>query len=224
MVILIIEDEAKTAAYLKKGFSEFSIKAEVASDGEQGLQLALSGKFDFIILDVMIPRRDGWSVITELRKRGCELPVIMLTALDAFPNRVKGLELGVDDYMVKPFSFSELYARIKTILRRGPSLVKEDYLQVADLSVDLETHRVARGGRRIDLTPKEFAILSLLARKAGEVISRTRIVERIWDKDFEENAKLLDVHMKRLRAKVDEPFDVKLIHTVRGVGYVLEVR
>lgn len=223
MMILIVEDEVKTATYLKKGFSEYGLDSEIASDGEDGLQRALSGRYDFVILDVMLPKRDGWSVITELRKRGCDVPVIMLTALDAFPSRVKGLDLGVDDYVVKPFSFSELYARIRTISRRGPFL-KQENLLVADMELELDTHRVTRGGKEIELTPKEFAILLLLVRKTGEVVSRTRIIEKVWKKHLEENSKMLDVHMMRLRAKIDDPFEVKLIHTVRGAGYVLEER
>jgi len=224
MLILIIEDEVKTAAYLKKGFSEYGISAEVAQDGEDGLQRALTGKYDFIILDVMLPRRDGWSVITELRRRRIETPVLMLTALDAVPSRVKGLELGVDDYLVKPFAFSELYARIRTISRRGPPLQQQEVLRVADLEIDLEGRRVTRGGKRLDLTPKEFALISLLARRSGEVISKTRIAERIWDMTVDGNLNIIDVHVRRLRAKVDDPFEKKLIHTVRGVGYVLEER
>jgi two-component system copper resistance phosphate regulon response regulator CusR len=148
----------------------------------------------------------------------------MLTALDAVPSRVKGLELGVDDYLVKPFAFSELYARIRTISRRGPPLQQQEVLRVADLEIDLEGRRVTRGGKRLDLTPKEFALISLLARRSGEVISKTRIAERIWDMTVDGNLNIIDVHVRRLRAKVDDPFEKKLIHTVRGVGYVLEER
>ncbi|MBJ6727276.1 heavy metal response regulator transcription factor [Geomesophilobacter sediminis] len=223
MLILIVEDEVKTAAFIKKGLSEYGILSDVAYDGEEGLQRALTGKYDFLILDILLPNRDGWSIISELRRRRIDVPVIMLTALDAVPSRVRGLESGVDDYMVKPFAFSELYARIQTISRRGPTL-KQEVLRVADLELDLEGRRATRAGKRLDLTPKEFALLTLLVRRSGEVIPRTRIVERIWDMDVDSNANILDVHMRRLRAKVDDPFEVKLIHTVRGVGYVLEER
>jgi two-component system, OmpR family, copper resistance phosphate regulon response regulator CusR len=223
MHLLIIEDELKTSAFLKQGFSESGIVADVAGDGEEGLRLALTGEYDLIVLDVMLPKRDGWAVITELRRRGKETPVIMLTARDALPERVRGLELGADDYLVKPFAFSELLARVTTILRRGPSL-KQDILHVADLEIDLQGHRATRGGKRLDLTPKEFALLSLLIRRSGEVMSRVRIAERIWNIRFETESNVVDVHMRRLRSKVDDPYEKKLIHTVRGSGYVLEER
>jgi two-component system copper resistance phosphate regulon response regulator CusR len=226
MRILVVEDEVKTSGFLKKGFAELSIVADVVEDGEGGLNRAYTGDYDFIILDVMLPKRDGWSVIAELRRRGKETPVIMLTARDAVPDRIRGLELGVDDYLVKPFSFFELYARIRTILRRGPTL-KQEVMHVADLEIDLVRQRVTRGGKRLDLTHKEFSLLSLLVSKSGEVISKMRIAERIWNSDYDDYAKtsnIIDVHMARLRAKVDEPFENKLIHTVRGMGYVLEER
>jgi two-component system copper resistance phosphate regulon response regulator CusR len=226
MRILVIEDEAKTSQFLKKGFSERSVIADVADEGEEGLHRALTGEYDLIVLDVMLPKRDGWSVIAELRRRGKETPVIMLTARDAVPDRIRGLELGVDDYLVKPFSFSELYARIHTILRRGPTL-KHEVLHVADLEVDLVGQRATRSGKRLDLTQKEFAILSLLVRKSGEVITKFRIAEQVWNTDFDSFGKIaniIDVHMARLRAKVDDPFERKLIHTIRGMGYVLEER
>jgi two-component system copper resistance phosphate regulon response regulator CusR len=226
MRILVIDDEVKTSAFLKKGFSERSITADVAGEGEEGLHRALTGEYDLIILDVMLPKLDGWSVIAELRKRGKETPVIMLTARDAVPDRIRGLELGVDDYLVKPISFLELYARIRTILRRGSTL-KQEVLRVADLEVDLVRQRATRGGKRLDLTQKEFAILSLFVRKSGEVISKIRIAEQVWNTDFDSFAKIaniIDVHMAHLRAKVDDPFEKKLIYTIRGMGYVLEER
>ena len=223
MYILIIEDETKTSAYLKKGFTENGFIADIAEDGETGLERARTGEYDLIVLDVMLPSRDGWSVIADLRRRGIETPVIMLTALNQVPERVRGLELGVDDYLVKPFAFSELLARIRTILRRGPSL-KNDIIRIADLEIDLLGHRASRGGKRLDLTPKEFLLISLLARRSGEVMSRVRIAERIWNIRFESESNIVDVHMRRLRAKVDDPFEIKLLHTVRGIGYVLEER
>ena len=227
MRILVIEDEAKTIAYLKKGFAEYSINADVAEDGDKGLDLALHTDYDFIILDVMLPKRDGWSVITELRHRKKMTPVIMLTARDAVTDRIKGLQLGVDAYLVKPFSFSELAAWINAVLRRGPTLKNEQLLRVADLEIDLARQRVSRSGKRLDLTPKELSLLSLLASRPGEVISKLRIAEQIWNTDFdsvEKVANIIDVHMARLRAKVDDSFEKKLIHTVRGRGYVLEER
>ena len=221
MKILVIEDEPKAAAYLKKGLNESGFVVDVAVDGEQGLQLGSSNGYDLIILDVMLPRRDGWSVLAELRKSAVATPVLFLTAKDAVLDRVKGLELGADDYLVKPFAFSELIARIRSILRRGQSR-SQDVIQIADLEVDLIRHRAARGGKRMDLTPKEFSLLSLLVRRSGEVLSRTLIAEKVWDMNFDSGTNVVDVHVRRLRAKLDDPYEVKLIQTVRGVGYVLE--
>ena len=223
MKVLIVEDESKTAGYLRKGLLENGFVVDVAEDGETGLHLAQSGAYDLVILDIMLPRRDGWSVIAELRRQGKETPVLMLTARDDVQDRVKGLELGADDYLVKPFAFSELLARARSVLRRGPGRHQEK-LQVADLEIDLVRHRAARAGRRLDLTPKEFLLLSLLARHAGDVLSRTLIAEQVWDMNFDGGTNVVDVHVGRLRSKVDEPFPVPLIHTVRGVGYVLEPR
>ena len=223
MRVLIIEDEVKTAAFLRKGLKEEGYAVDVAHRGDEGLNLALSREYDLIVLDVMLPGLDGWEVIKKIRSTHRDTPVLFLTARDAVQDRIKGLELGADDYLVKPFAFSELLARIHTILRRGP-VRTEEKIRIADLEIDLMAHRVTRGGQRIDVTPKEFALLSLLARRSGEVLTRTRIAERIWDIDFESDSNVVDVHMRRLRAKVDEPFEQKLIHTVRGVGYVLEER
>jgi len=196
---------------------------DIANDGEDGLHLARTGDYDLIVLDVMLPVRDGWSVLTELRQAGKDTPVLFLTACDAVEDRVKGLELGGDDYLVKPFSFSELLARVRSILRRGAARQPET-MRVADLELDLVRHKATRAGQRLDLTPKEFALLSLLARRAGEVLSRTLIAEQVWDMNFESGSNVVDVHVRRLRAKVDDPFDRRLTHTVRGVGYVLEDR
>lgn len=223
MHILVIEDEKKTGAFIRKGLTEENFTVDVSENGRDGLDLALNREYDLILLDVMLPGIDGWEVLKRLRGGGKETPVIMLTVLSGVEDRVKGLELGADDYLVKPFAFSELLARIHTILRRGPVRTPE-VLRVGDLEIDFMAHRVTRGGQRIDLTPKEFALLSLLARRSGEAMSRTRIGERIWDIGFESDTNVVDVHMRRLRMKVDEPFETKLIHTVRGIGYVLEPR
>lgn len=221
MKLLVIEDENKTASYLKKGLSESGFVVDVSADGDEGLHLANTGDYSLIVLDVMLPGRDGWSVVQELRRSGKDTPVIFLTARDAVPDRVKGLGLGADDYLVKPFAFSELLARIQTILRRSPSR-HPDKLRIADLEIDTDHHRVTRSGHRIDLTPKEFLLLSLLARRAGEVLGRTLIAEQVWDMNFDSETNVVEVHVRRLRAKIDDPFEKKLIHTVRGVGYVLE--
>jgi two-component system copper resistance phosphate regulon response regulator CusR len=221
--VLIVEDEKRTAAYLRKGLAESGFVVDVARQGDEGLHLARTRGYDLIVLDVMLPGQDGWSVITELRGGSVKTPVLFLTARDAVDDRVKGLKLGADDYLVKPFAFAELLARIHTLLRRGPARVP-DVIRVADLEIDLVRHRAGRGGQRLDLTPKEFALLSLLARRSGEVLTRTLIAEEVWDMNFESDSNVVDVHVRRLRAKVDDPFATKLIHTVRGVGYVLEER
>jgi len=223
MKLLVVEDEEKTAAYLQKGLQENGFVLDVAHNGDDGLHLARSSYYDLIILDVMMPQRDGWSVLTALRELGKATPVLFLTARDSIQDRVKGLELGADDYLVKPFAFSELLARVRSILRRGPNRASDE-LVVGDLMIDFRRHRAERAGRRLDLTPKEFALVSLLARHAGEVLSRTLIAEQVWDMNFDSDTNVVDVHVRRLRSKVDDPFEHKLIHTVRGVGYVLEVR
>jgi len=221
--ILIIEDDTKTAAYLQKGMSEHGFVVDTTSSGDDGLRLVEATRYDLIILDIMLPGRDGWSVLTALRQRGQHMPVLFLTARDSVTDRVRGLELGADDYLVKPFAFSELVARIRTLLRRSPSR-QPDVLSIADLSINMAAHRVSRGEQRLDLTPKEFLLLALLARRSGEVLSRTMIAEQVWDMNFNSDSNVVDVHMRRLRMKVDDPFEQKLIHTVRGVGYVLEER
>jgi two-component system copper resistance phosphate regulon response regulator CusR len=218
--VLIVEDEPKAAAYLHKGLSEHGYVTDLAGNGEDGVYLALNSEYDLLILDIMLPQRDGWSVISELRRAGKETPVLFLTARDSVPDRVKGLDLGADDYLVKPFAFSELLARIRTILRRGPSRRSES-LRFADLELDPLSHRAVRAGKNLDLTPKEFLLLALLVRRAGEVLSRTLIAEQIWGMNFDCATNVVDVHVRRLRSKVDDPSDKKLIHTIRGVGYVL---
>lgn len=223
MKILIVEDELKTAAYLSRGLEENGFTIDIASNGDEGTQMAYTDHYDIIVLDVMLPGRDGWSVLADLRRRRISTPVLFLTARDAVNDRVKGLELGADDYLVKPFAFSELLARVRSILRRG-SAPQASELRVADLEVDLARHRATRGGKLLDLTPKEFLLLSLLARRTGTVLSRTVIAEQVWNINFESESNVVEVHMRRLRSKVDDLFDRKLIHTVRGVGYVLEER
>jgi two-component system copper resistance phosphate regulon response regulator CusR len=219
--LLVVEDEAKAASYLKKGLSEQGFVIDVASTGEDALHQVKQGHYDLLILDIMLPGRDGWSILGELRQAGNQTPVLVLSARDAVPDRVKGLDLGADDYLVKPFAFSELVARIRTVLRRGPTRAPE-VLRIADLEIDLARQRAARNGRRLDLTPKEFSLLSLLARRAGQVVTRTEISEQVWDMNFDSDTNVVDVHVRRLRAKLDDPFPLKLIRTVRGAGYVLE--
>jgi two-component system, OmpR family, copper resistance phosphate regulon response regulator CusR len=221
--ILIVEDEPKIIAFLRKGFAENGFVVDVANQGDDGLHLARTVAYDLVILDVMLPKLDGWTILTALRQEGKLTPVLYLTARDSVDDRVKGLELGADDYLVKPFAFSELLARVRSILRRGPTRQPET-VQIADLEVDVVRLRAFRDGKRLELTPKEFALLSLLARRTGEVLSRTLIAEQVWDMNFDSDTNVVDVHIRHLRSKVDEPFERKLIHTVRGVGYVLEQR
>jgi two-component system copper resistance phosphate regulon response regulator CusR len=221
MKILVIEDEVKTANFLKKGLSEAGYVTDVAADGLEGLHLAQDVDFDLVILDVMLPVLDGWHVLARLRETEKKALVLMLTARDAVHERVRGFELGADDYLVKPFAFSELLARVRSLLRRSTPRLQET-LRMADLEIDLLRHRATRAGHRLDLTSKEFLLLTLLARRAGEVMSRTLIAESVWDMNFDSDTNVVDVNVRRLRSKVDDPFPVKLIHTVRGAGYVLE--
>jgi two-component system, OmpR family, copper resistance phosphate regulon response regulator CusR len=223
MRILIIEDEEKAAAFLHKGLTESGFIADVAENGEDGLFKAMSLDYDLVVLDAMLPRKDGWSVLAEMRQKHKSTPVLFLTARDAVSDRVKGLELGADDYLVKPYAFTELLARVRVLLRRRGER-QPDILQIADLRVDLLGHKAHRGEIRLDLAPKEFALLSLLARRQGEVLSRLVIAEQVWDMNFDSDSNVVDVAVRRLRRKVDDPFTVELIHTVRGMGYVLEVR
>ena len=223
MKVLIVEDEPKTAAYLQKGLRENGFLVETTDCGETGLHLALTREHDIILLDVMLPGQDGWSIVAELRQSEKQTPVLFLTARDTIADRVKGLELGADDYLVEPFAFSELLARMRSLLRRGP-LRQSNTVQIADMEIDLLEQRVLREGKRLDLAPREFALLSLLARRAGETLSRAFIAGQVWDIHFETDTNMVDVAIRRLRAKVDDPFTKKLIHTARGVGYILEER
>ncbi len=226
MHILIIEDQQTAAAYLQKGLQENGFHADIAATGVDGLHLALTGDYHLVVLDVMLPGIDGWSILELVRKQKPALPVLFLTARDGIEDRVRGLELGADDYLVKPFAFSELLARIRVILRRGQGMQpqRETLLHIADLELDLLGRKATRGGRRIDLTPKEFSLLALLLQRTGEVLSRTQLAEQVWDMNFDSNTNVVDVAVRRLRAKIDADFTPKLVHSVRSVGYVLEVR
>jgi two-component system, OmpR family, copper resistance phosphate regulon response regulator CusR len=221
MKILLVEDEAKTGAYLRKGLAENGFVVDLADNGGDGLELATSGDHNLVILDVMLPQLDGWSILEHIRKNDRQTPVLFLTARDSVSDRVKGLDLGADDYLVKPFAFSELLARIRSLLRRG-RVPHEDLVRVADLEIDLLRLRVTRAGQRIHLTPKEFALLSLLAQHKGEILTRTFIAEQVWNMNFDSATNVVDVAIRRLRSKVDDSFENKLIHSARGMGYVLE--
>ena len=224
MKLLIVEDQAKTGQYLRQGLSEAGFSTELASDGDSGQHLALTGDYNLLILDVMLPGRNGWQILQAVRDAGLNVPVLFLTARDAVEDRVHGLELGADDYLVKPFAFSELLARVRTLLRRGLNPAQETTLGLADLRLDLIRRRVERGGQRLDLTAKEFALLELLLRRQGEVLPKSLIASQVWDMNFDSDTNVIEVAIRRLRLKIDDAHDNKLIHTVRGMGYVLEER
>ena len=224
MKLLIVEDEPKTGQYLQQGLSEAGFIVDLASDGLSGEQLALHNDYDLLVLDVMLPGQNGWQLLAHLRQAGLRMPVLFLTARDSVEDRVHGLELGADDYLIKPFAFAELLARIRTLLRRGQSPAQDTELCLADLRLDLLRRRAERGGQRIELTAKEFALLELLLRRQGEVLPKSLIASQVWDMNFDSDTNVIEVAIRRLRSKVDDAFSVPLIHTVRGMGYVLELR
>jgi len=221
MRILLVEDEKNVAAFIKKGLEEETYTVDIAEDGHEGLLMATSNDFDIIILDIMLPGINGIELCKSLRGKGIKNPILMLTAIDSVESKVKGLESGADDYLTKPFAFSELLARIKALLRRTPDIVSE--LSLDDLRIDLLARRVFRGEKEISLTQKEFLLLEYLLRNKGRVLSRTQIIENIWGYDFEPGTNIVDVHIRSLREKLDTGFNKKLIHTVRGAGYILKV-
>lgn len=223
MKILVIEDEPRAASYLRQGLTEAGFTVDVAADGESGLAAARLCDYSLVLCDVMLPRRDGFSVIGELRRAGRTAPILLVTARNDVDDRVRGLDLGADDYLVKPFAFAELLARVRAVLRRAP-IREPDAYRIADLVCNPRTRRVERCGQRLDLTPKEFALLQLLCEHAGEVLSRTLIAERVWEMSFDSDTNAIDVQVRRLRSKIEPPGTTPLIHTVRGVGYVLEAR
>ena len=222
MKLLVVEDEVKTGDYLQQGLTEAGFNVALARSGLDGHHLALTESFDLIVLDIMLPDIDGWRILQSLREQKNETPVLFLTARDSIDDRVKGLELGADDYLVKPFAFAELLARVRTLLRRGVSSPIIDRLQVADLILDLPSRQAIRSGDRIDLTNKEFSLLELLLRREGEVLPRSLIASQVWDMNFDSDTNVIDVAIRRLRSKIDDSYDPKLIHTVRGMGYKLE--
>ncbi|AOS80633.1 MULTISPECIES: heavy metal response regulator transcription factor [Pseudomonadota] len=222
MKMLVVEDEAKTADYVRQGLQEAGFIVDLARTGLEGHHLAMSESYDLIVLDVMLPDVDGWRIVRSLRAAGKQVPVLFLTARGSVDDRVKGLELGADDYLVKPFAFSELLARVRTLLRRGTAPSQPDRIQIVDLELDLARRRATRAGKRIALTVKEFALLELLARRQGEVLPRSLIASQVWDMNYDSDTNVIDVAIRRLRAKIDDAFNPKLIHTVRGMGYTLD--
>ena len=223
MKILLVEDEVRAAAYLKQGLFENGYAVEVAHTGTDGLHAAANGDHDLVILDVRLPGIDGFAVLSALRTAK-RTPVLMLTARASTDDKVKGFDLGADDYLAKPFEFPELLARVRSLLKRGSGAATDEVTRIADLELDPVRHRATRAGRRIDLTAKEFALLALFVHRIGQVLSRTQIASMVWDINFDSDTNVVEVAVRRLRAKVDDPFETKLIHTVRGVGYVLELR
>ena len=226
MRLLVIEDEIKLAQYLHKGLSENGHVVDLAHDGIEGRRLATGGEYDLVLLDLMLPGVDGFGVLRAIRAEKPQLPVLMLTARDKVEDRVRGLEQGADDYLVKPFAFSELLARVGALLRRGTGggAQPATQLSLSDLELDLISRRASRAGERLDLTAKEFNLLALLLRRRGQILSRTTLAEQVWDMNFDSDTNVVEVAVRRLRAKLDDPFPAKLLHTVRGMGYVLEER
>jgi two-component system copper resistance phosphate regulon response regulator CusR len=227
MRLLLVEDQTMAADYIAKGLKENDFVVDVAHDGVDGLHYLLTNDYDLAILDVMLPGMNGWKILELARQAGKMTPVMFLTARDDVEDRVRGLELGAEDYLIKPFSFSELLARVRVIMRRGASHAasgEEAVLQISDLQLDFLKHRATRNGKRIELTQKEFLLLSLLMRRRGEVLSRTVLAEQVWDMNFDPETNVIDVAVRRLRSKIDDGYEVKLLHTIRGAGYVLEER
>ncbi|MCX8289818.1 heavy metal response regulator transcription factor [Enterobacter pseudoroggenkampii] len=227
MRLLLVEDQTMAADYIAKGLKENDFVVDVANDGVDGLHYLLTNEYDLAILDVMLPGMNGWKILELVRQAGRLTPVMFLTARDDVDDRVRGLELGAEDYLIKPFSFSELLARVRVIMRRRAAhtpVVDESVMQISDLQLDFLKHRVMRGGKRIELTQKEFMLLSLLMRRSGEVLSRTVLAELVWDMNFDPETNVIDVAIRRLRSKIDDGYEVKLLHTLRGAGYVLEER
>jgi len=222
MKILIVEDEAKTGTYLRQGLTESGYVTDLACTGSDALHLALTGEYDLIILDIMLPQISGRQILETLRKRGDRTAVIFLTARDQVDDRVRGLEMGADDYLVKPFAFSELLARIRNLLRRGNHSVEPTTLKLADLEVDMLRRRVTRSGQRINLTAKEYTLLEFMLRRRGEVLSRSLITSQVWDMNFDSDTNIIEVAIRRLRSKIDDPFPTRLIHTLRGMGYLMD--
>ena len=223
MKLLVAEDEPKTGAYLQQGLSEAGFSVDRALTGTDALHCALTGAYDLILLDVMMPELSGWEVLRLIRASGNDVPVLFLTARDGVDDRVKGLDLGADDYLIKPFAFSELLARVRTLLRRGQSNNIQTHLRMADLEVDLMKRRATRAGKRIDLTAKEFLLLELLLRRQGEVLPKSLIASQVWDMNFDSDTNVIEVAIRRLRAKIDDDFTPKLIHTARGMGYLMDI-
>jgi two-component system, OmpR family, copper resistance phosphate regulon response regulator CusR len=226
MRLLVVEDEVKLAQYLHKGLSENGHVVDIAHDGIEGRRLATGGEYDLVLLDLMLPGIDGFGVLAALRAEGKRTPVLMLTARDKVEDRVRGLEQGADDYLVKPFAFSELLARVGALLRRGAPATAQaaTVLSLGDLELDLLARKASRAQQRLDLTAKEFNLLTLLLRRRGQILSRTTLAEQVWDMNFDSDTNVVEVAVRRLRAKLDDPFPAKLLHTVRGMGYVLEER
>ena len=222
MRLLIAEDEPKIGIYLQQGLTEAGFNVDRYTSGTEALQHALSEAYDLLILDVMMPGMDGWEVLRRVRLSGKDVPVLFLTARDRVEDRVHGLELGADDYLIKPFAFSELLARVRTLLRRGHGMPSQTHMKIADLEVDLLKRRAIRAGKRIDLTAKEFALLELLLRRRGEVLPKSLIASQVWDMNFDSDTNVIEVAVRRLRAKIDDGFEVKLIQTSRGMGYMLD--
>ncbi|MEZ5452336.1 MAG: response regulator transcription factor [Thiothrix sp.] len=221
MNILIVEDDQQTASFIQKGLIESGYVVDHAADGETGLNLALGGSYDALIVDRMLPRRDGLTIIQTLRLQGMQTPVLILSALGDVDSRVEGLRAGGDDYLVKPYAFSELLARLQALLRRAQPTQEQTTLKVRDLEMDLLKRRVTRNGVNIPLQPREFNLLEYLMRHAGQVVTRTMLLEKVWDYHFDPQTNVIDVHVSRLRSKIDKDFDTPLLHTIRGAGYLL---